>query len=190
MALEPVQDLVRVWLELDGYFVRNNVRFKTATRTRTGRSAAYSDLDVIAVKIDRQTGQVTDRIWGEIKAHLTFSLTPGYVRSFLDGYAVMLNLKKVKGSTSTKAKWRGRQRAAIREARSLLGDEFRRVLFFGGRKPMDGGVAAKELLDPAVEVVYIRDFAQEFVSKSHPREGSEPIVRVINMLKSYGLVQG
>src|SRR5688572_19815663 len=92
MALEPIQELVRLVLEADGYFVRNNVRYRIegATKKRGGRTAAYSDIDILAVKIDTETGSVVDRLWGETKGHLTSSLTGGYLRAFAPDYAVLL----------------------------------------------------------------------------------------------------
>lgn len=100
----------------------------------------------------------------------------------------MLNLLQVDASDPSLGKWRGRQEAAIREATKILGPDFRRHLYFGGQKPRDGGASAKALLDPAIEIVYIRDFAAKFVDALGHQEGSEPLVRVINMLKAYGMV--
>src|SRR3990167_9144694 len=84
MSVEPVQELVTLVLEADAYFVRSNVRYRVegATKKEGGRTAAYSDLDILAVKIDPKERVVVDRLWGEAKAHLTSSLTGGYIRVY------------------------------------------------------------------------------------------------------------
>lgn len=175
-------------LELQGYFARSNVRFKVASVTPTGRTAAYSDLDIVAVKCAPDTGQVTDRLWGEIKAHLTLALTPGYVRGFPDDYATMLDLTKIASDHESLPKWRARQEAAKAEATRLLGPGFRRVLFFGGKIPADRGLAVRDMLDRDVEIVFIRDLAPTLLSSLGHQEGNEPLVRVINLLDEYGLL--
>lgn len=197
MALEPIQELVRLVLEADGYFVRNNVRYRVeaATKKQGGKTAAYSDIDILAVKINTKTGSVVDRVWGETKGHLTSSLTGGYLRSFAPDYAVLLGqsawvdaslMKKHGGKLET---LRIRHRLSRARAVKALGEPFRRVLYFGGRKPKDGGKEARGLLDPDVEVVYVRDLVRKWIDTLTHLEGNEDVVRVINALDEYGLIR-
>ena len=51
MAVEPIEDLVRLTLETDRYFVRTNERFRTE-----GKGVGYSDLDLLAVRINPENG--------------------------------------------------------------------------------------------------------------------------------------
>ncbi|HKQ58298.1 MAG TPA: hypothetical protein VJY35_10570 [Candidatus Eisenbacteria bacterium] len=197
MALEPIQELVRLVLEAEGYFVRNNVRYRieTATKKEGGKSAAYSDIDILAVKIDPKSGSVVDRLWGETKGHLTSSLTGGYLRAFAPDYAVLLGdgawsdaglAKKHGGKLETLKIRRSRARA---RAVQVLGEPFRRVLYFGGRRPKDGGKEARALLDPEVELVYVRDVVRKWIGTLTHLEGNEDVVRVINALAEYGLIR-
>lgn len=186
--MEPVQDLVRILLERDGYFVRSDVRFSVPGITPTGKTAAYSDLDIIAIKYDADDGLVSDRIWAEVKAHLTSSLTAGYLRGFKSDFATLLDLDKVDLSSSERKKYALRQKLAIQKATGLLGRGFRRVLYFGGKIPMDKGDAAKRLLLRGVEVIYVRELVKDKLRSLTHLEGNEPLVRIINTLAAYDLV--
>lgn len=197
MSLEPVQELVRLVLEADGYFVRNNVRYRVegATKKEGGRTAAYSDIDVLAVKIDPKSGAVVDRLWGEAKGHLTSSLTGGYLRAFAPDYAVLLaegawsdaGLTKKHGAKLETL--RIRHSLARATAEKVLGEPFRRVLYFGGRRPKDDGMGARALLDPSVELVYVRDLVAKWIGTLTHLEGNEDVIRVINALAEYGLIR-
>lgn len=186
--IEPVQSLVTTFLENDGYFVQSNVRYATPSITPRGSTSAYGDLDIVAVKIDAATGTITDKLWGEVKAHLTSSLTPGYIRGFLKDYNVMLNLQTSEIDEEQREQFRLRQQQATDAVNERLGDSYRRVLFFGGRKPQDGGKGAKQLLHPDLEVVYISDLVHKNLSSITHREGNHPLFRVLNMLSAYGLL--
>ncbi len=107
------------------------------------------------MKIGPRTGSVVDRLWGETKGHLTSSLTGGHVRTFAPDYAVLLG--ESAWSDAGMIQKRGnlerlkvRQSLARTRAVEVLGEPFRRVLYFGGRKPNDQGEAARALLDPVV----------------------------------------
>ncbi|HKQ56401.1 MAG TPA: hypothetical protein VJY35_00920 [Candidatus Eisenbacteria bacterium] len=197
MALEPIQELVRLILEADGYFVRNNVRYRVESKTKKkdGKSASYSDIDILAVKIDTQTGLVVDRIWGETKGHLTSSLTASYLRSFAPDYAVLLSKTAwsdaalVKKHSAKLETLRNRQSLARARAVQVLGEPYRRVLYFGGRKPKDNGKGALALLDKGVELVYVRNIVRNWIAKLTHLEGNEDVVRVINALDEYGLIR-
>jgi hypothetical protein len=188
--MEPVQDLVRILLERDGYFVRSDVRFSVPGRTSTGKTAGYADLDIIAVRFEAHGAVITDKIWAEVKAHLTSSLTPGYIRGFKSDFATLLDLDKVDLSPSEKAKYATRQELALQEAARLLGRGFRRVLYFGGKMPADKGEGAKQLLRPDVEVIYVRELVKDSLRSLTHLEGNEPLVRIINTLDAYGLLAG
>jgi len=185
--IEPVQSLVTLLLEKDGYFVRSNVRYETPCETTTGRSSAYSDLDIIAIRFDTATGQVTDKIWGEVKAHLTLSLVPSTINGFLDDYTSMLDLTRVIIPPEDQALFHLRQQQAFDIATRELGSGFRRVLYFGGKIPRDGGTAARQLLHRDMEIVYLRDFVRDRINRIGHLDGNNPLCRVLNMLSAYGL---
>jgi hypothetical protein len=184
--IEPVQSLVVLLLEKSGYFVRSNVRYATPCPTPTGNTSAYGDLDIVAVKFDPVTGLITDRIWGEVKAHLTSSLTLGYLRGFLRDYSLMLDLQRAPVTDKQKEAFSLRQRQAYDTAASLLGATFRRVLYFGGKIPQDRS-AASQYLHPDLEIVYVREFVRESIGGISHREGNNAVFRVVNMLSAYGL---
>ena len=186
--IEPIQSLVVMFLEQQGYFVRSNVRYATPSDTPKGKTSAYGDLDIIAVQIDPATGKVTDRLWGEVKAHLTLSLTPGYLRSFLRDYQLMLDVMRAPLNDEQQAKFLLRQQQAFAKATTLLGGNIRRVLYFGGRIPKDGRKGAREYLHPDLEIEYVRNMVQDNIGGITHLEGNDPLCRVLNMLTEYGLL--
>jgi len=183
MAMEPIQDLVRLDLQADGYFVRNNVRYGVDAATkRKGRKAAdHSEIDILAVKIDPKRGAAVDRLWGETRGHLTDSLTGGHLRAFAPDYAVLLGESAWSDTMLMKrhgAKLQAlRVRQTLAKARTVevLGEPFRRILYFCGREPKDGGKDARVLLDPAVEVVYVRDIVRTWTRTLTHLEGIEDV---------------
>lgn len=185
--IEPVQSLVTMFLERQGYFVRSNVRYATPSATPKGRTSAYGDLDIIAVRFDPTSGQVKDRLWGEVKAHLTSSLIPSYLRGFLDEYQLMLDLTRAPLNDKQRAAFALRQQQAFEAATSLLGRSFRRVLYFGGRIPKDGGEGARSYLRPDLEIEFVRNLIRDNIGSITHREGNNPLCRVLNMLAEYGL---
>ncbi len=178
--MEPVQDLVRVLLESQGYIVRSDTRYKVPN--------GYSDIDVIAVKLD-EAGQVQDRIWGEVKAHLEDSLTPGYLRAFAAEFSTVLDLSKLDLPASDRLRLEARQRAADECVRGILGFKYRQVLYHGGPKPRDGGGGAQELLRPGLEVVWVADLLAERLDDLGHLEGNEPLVRLLSSLRSWGMLK-
>jgi hypothetical protein len=186
--IEPVQSLVTMFLEKEGYFVRSNVRYATPSDTPNGRTSAYGDLDIVAIRFDPVTGCVTDRLWGEVKAHLTLSLTPGYLRGFLKDYQLMLDLTRAPLDDGQRTAFALRQQQAFDTVAALLGSEFRRVLYFGGRIPKDGGKGARELLRPDLEIQYVRTMVRDKIGSITHREGNNALCRVLNMLSEYKLI--
>ena len=186
--VEPVQSLVVLLLEKAGYFVRSNVRYATPSTTPTGKTSAYGDLDIIAVRFDPMTGRVEDRIWGEVKAQLTLSLTQSYIRGFLKNYALMLDLTKAPVDDKQRQEFSLRQEQALETATALLGPNFRRVLYFGGRIPKDSGHAARQFLHPDLRIEFVRDLVSNNIASISHREGNDPLFRTINMLSAYGLL--
>jgi hypothetical protein len=186
MALEPVENLVKLILETQGYFVQTNIRYKFECETKTGRTATYSDIDILAIKIDPTTGTMLDRLWGEVKAHLTCSLTKSYIQPRAKTYATLLSDEFLASKNMQSS--RERKREAIARVTEVIGLPFRRCLYFGGSKPVDGGAGVKQILDPLVEIIYVRDIIKEWIGNLTHLEGNEDSIRIINMLSEYGLI--
>lgn len=186
MAVEPVEDLVRLMLQSDGYFVRANERYRVEYGVGSKRSAAYSDLDLLAVKVNPETGKVTERLWAEVKAHLTSSLTPGYLRGFAKAFSTLLTDQAL--DQFGQGHQREKRRVAQERADAVLGPGATRRLYWGGRVPKDGGAAAQELLLPEVEIVFVREHIGGWLEKLGHQEGNEPLVRVVNLLDEYGML--
>jgi hypothetical protein len=182
--VEPIQDLVRVLLESDGYIVRSNTRYQVPH--------GYSDLDIIAVKIDPATGEVMERIWGEVKAHLEHTLTPGYLRAYAREYSSLLALDhpELRLKHAERKKLQARQVAADRAVSDLLGPDYRRVLYYAGPRAQDGGDGAQAFLRPETEVVWVDELLRAGMEGWGHLEGDEPLVRLLNALEKWGLLLG
>lgn len=154
--VEPVQSLVVMFLERQGYFVRSNVRYATPSETPKGRTSAYGDLDIVAVRFD-PTNQL------------------------------MLDLARADLDDKQRGEFALRQQQAFDTASTLLGNDFRRVLYFGGRIPKDGGEGARNLLHPDVQIEFVRSMVRDNIGSITHREGNNPLCRVLNMLSEYGL---
>jgi hypothetical protein len=59
--MEPIQDLVRVLLEADRWIVRSDTRYQVP--------GGYSDLDVIAVKLNRTLTAPADMVGWSTSRH-------------------------------------------------------------------------------------------------------------------------
>ena len=186
--VEPVQSLVGLLLEQDGYFVRSNVRYATPSKTPTGKTSAYGDLDILAIRFDPTTGEATDRLWGEVKAHLTESLTKGYLKAFRKQYSLMLDLARAPVDDRERGSFSLRQQQANARAVELLGPNFRRILYFGGRIPRDGGTGVREYFRSDLEIVFLREMVRDKIGDITHREGNNELFRVFNMLTEYGLL--
>ena len=81
-----------------------------------------------------------------------------------------------------------RQHRARECADAILGHGFKRMLYFGGRKPQDGGEGVRSLLHPDLEVVYVRDVLSDWIGELTHLQGNEEVVRIINVLAEYGLL--
>jgi hypothetical protein len=68
-----------------------------------------------------------------------------------------------------------------------LGENFRRVLYFGGRIPKDKGEGSRQYLRPDVEIEFVRSMVRDNIGSITHREGNNPLCRVLNMLSEYGL---
>jgi hypothetical protein len=185
--MEPVQEFVKLCLEQNGYFVQSDVRY--VVPTPEGRVSSYADLDVVAVRIDASTGRVTDKLWGEVKAHLTLSLTPSYLRHFATNYATLLDLSNedLRLGENALEKLRIRQWVAEERATAILGAGYRRILFFAGKRATEDSLAkVKQLLLPDTEVRLVEDMVPFFLGRASNKEDNEPIVRIIIMLRTFG----
>ena len=185
--MEPVQEFVKLCLEAEGYFVRTDVRY--VVPTPKGKVSSYSDLDLVAIRIDQATGRVTERLWGEVKAHLTLTLTSCYLRRFASSYATMLDLSnpELRLRREERAKFELRQRAAIRTAKRTLGPRYRRVLYFAGKRPTEQSLdKASAMLLPKVEVRLVQGLVPDFLNRLSTQEDNEPVVRIMNMLRVFG----
>ncbi|MFH1463969.1 MAG: hypothetical protein ABIO70_06270 [Pseudomonadota bacterium] len=180
--MEPIQDLVRVLLEADRWIVRSDTRYQVP--------GGYSDLDVIAVRLNEDTGEVTERMWGEVKAHLEHSLTPGYLRAFAREYSSVLDLDHtdLRLTAGEREKLQARQTAADEAASYLLGPTYERVLFFAGPRARDEGEGARKLLRPGIQVKWVDGMLRPMLDKLGHLEGDEPLVRLLTTLKKWGML--
>jgi len=176
--LEPIQDLVCVLLETDDYVVRSNTRYKVPH--------GYSDLDIIAVKLDPTTGEVKERIWGEVKAHMEHTLTPGYLRALAREYSSLLDLDKFAMKVKEMKKLRARQAAADEAVHRLLGPTFKQVLYYAGPRARDDGKGALELLRPGIEIAWMDDMLRVRMDEWGHLEGDEPLVRLMTTPQGNG----
>jgi hypothetical protein len=180
--MEPIQDLVRVLLESERWIVRSDTRYQVP--------GGYSDLDVIAVKLNETTGNVEKRMWGEVKAHLEHSLTPGYLRAFARAYSTLLDLDHpdLRLKPGKRKKLQARQTRADAAVRRLLGPEYERVLFFAGPRARDDGEGARKLLRPGVRIEWVDDMLRTRMDDLGHLEGDEPLVRLLTTLRKWGML--
>ena len=180
--MEPIQDLVRVLLENERWIVRSDTRYQVP--------GGYSDLDVIAVRLNEDTGDVEKRMWGEVKAHLEHSLTPGYLRAFAREYSTVLDLDHpdLRLKPGKRKKLLARQARADAAARRLLGPDYERVLFFAGPRARDNGEGAKQLLRSDTRIEWVDDLLRDKLDDLGHLEGDEPLVRLLTTLKKWGML--
>lgn len=189
MAAEPVQELVRIVLENQGYYVRTNARFPVVSLTKTGTTSAYSDVDILAIRFDPVTGRITHRIWAEVKAHLTLRLSRSYLKDFMSDYAVFLDLGAIGAPADQMPKLVAKKERAHEFVRERLGEPFAKHLYFAGIRPTPAQAAQVQALLPGVKIVYVQDLLAEHMGKLTHQEGNEPVVRVINLLQSFGFLK-
>lgn len=189
LATEPVQDLVRIILENQGYYVRTNARFSVVSSTKTGKTSAYSDVDILAAKFDTTTGYVTHRIWAEVKAHLTLRLRRSYLKDFASDYAVFLDLEEAHVPDEMLPKLRAKKERAHEFVRQRLGEPFEKRLYFAGPRPTSAQEEEVRALLPDVGVYYVQDLLAEHMDNLQHQEGNEPVVRVITLLRSLGFLK-
>ncbi|NOZ21467.1 MAG: hypothetical protein GXP25_10310 [Planctomycetes bacterium] len=185
--MEPVQEFVKLCLEQQGYFVRSDVRY--VVPTPAGKTSSYADLDLLAVRIDRRTNRIKEKIWGEVKAHFSLSLSRSYVKRFVSNYATMLNLSHpgLGLMRSDRNKLQRRQDAALETAAKELGKGYRRVLYFAGRRPTPVSLReAKEFFLTNVDIEFVEDLTPIFLKSIDAMGDNEPISRIINMLRVFG----
>jgi hypothetical protein len=101
----------------------------------------------------------------------------------------MLDTTRAPLDNKQRAAYELRQQQAFATAATLLGQGFRRVLYFGGRIPKDGGEGARGFLHRDVEIEFVRRMVRENIGSITHREGNNPLCRVLNMLSAYGLTQ-
>jgi hypothetical protein len=157
------EELVRRYFELQGYFVRTNVRYEF----RTDKGMGWSDVDLCV------SHPVTgDRAAVEVKGWHTERISASYLRDFPSLFHFI----------------RPEAQSAVEE---VLGTrDFRRVLVVGELGPRSRGAVLEYAQDRSVEVLEFPEVLQLLIERTPTnRDAGSEGEHVIRVLKIYGFLR-